>query len=101
MPSSDMRAEIEGKEIDANALVDVWELTGHGPGRLTAWARLQWFASREPEIYERTRTVCSIADWIILELTGELLMEQTLAVESALGCWQLAIPQRRSLQHSI
>jgi sugar (pentulose or hexulose) kinase len=85
MPSSDMRAEIEGKEIDENTLVDVWELTGHGPGRLTTWARLQWFASREPEIYERTGTVCSIADWIILELTGELLMEQTLAVESALG----------------
>jgi len=83
--SRDMRATAEGVEIDANALVDIWELTGHGPGIKTAWARLKWFAANKPELFERTRTVCSIADWIILELTGELLMEETLAVEAGLG----------------
>jgi gluconokinase len=89
-----MRAEIEGKEIDANALVDVWELTGHGPGMRTAWARLKWFAANAPDIYDRTRTVCGIADWIALELTGELLMEETLAVESGLGLLASGEPAR-------
>ena len=93
-PSRGMRAEIEGKEIDANALVDVWELTGHGPGIRTAWARLKWFATNAPDAYERTRTVCGIADWIALELTGELLMEETLAVESGLGLLASGEPAR-------
>lgn len=84
-PNRDMRATKEAVDIDANALVDTWELTGHGPGIRTAWARLKWFAANRPETYERTRTICSIADWIILELTGELLMEETLAVEAGIG----------------
>jgi sugar (pentulose or hexulose) kinase len=84
-PYRDMRASKEGAEIDANALVDLWELTGHAPGVTSGWARLQWFVSNKPEIYDRTRTACSIADWIILELTGELLLEETLAVESGFG----------------
>ena len=85
MPGRDRRAVDEGAEIDSNTMVDVWELTGHGPGIVTAWARLKWLATNNPDVYERTRTVCSIADWIVLELTGELLMERSLAVESGLG----------------
>lgn len=81
----DLRAIAEGVEIDSNALVDIWELTGHGPGSRTGWARLKWFAANKPEIYERTRTACGIADWIILEFTGELLLEETLAVESSMA----------------
>jgi sugar (pentulose or hexulose) kinase len=84
-PNRDFRATTEGTEIDVNALVNIWELTGHGPGIRTAWARLKWFADNKPEIYDRTRTMCSIADWIILELTAELLLEETLAVEAGLG----------------
>jgi autoinducer 2 (AI-2) kinase len=84
-PNRDMRAVFEGAEIDTNTMVNVWEVTGHGPGMLTAWARLKWFAANAPDVYERTRTVCGIADWIVFELTGELLMEQSLAVESSLG----------------
>ena len=93
-PNRDMRAVFEGAEIDSNTMVDVWELTGHGPGMLTAWARLKWFASNAPDIYERARTVCAIADWIVLELTGELLMEQSLAVESGLGLVASGQPAR-------
>lgn len=96
-PNRDMRAVFEGAEIDSNPALDVWELTGHGPGMLTAWARLKWFAANTPEMYERTRTVCSIADWIVLELTGELLMEQSLAVESGLGLVATGGPARALL----
>lgn len=84
-PNIDRRATVEGADIDSNALVNVWELTGHGPGSVTAWARLKWFAENKPDVYERTRTACSIADWIVLELTGELLLEETLAVEAGMG----------------
>ncbi|MDA1278685.1 MAG: FGGY-family carbohydrate kinase [Chloroflexi bacterium] len=93
-PNRDLRAVFEGAEIDANTMVDVWEVTGHGPGMLSAWARLKWFAVNAPEIYERSRTVCSIADWLILELTGELMMEQALAVESGLGLVASGEPAR-------
>lgn len=93
-PNRDMRAVFEGAEIDSDTRVDIWELTGHGPGMLTAWARLKWFAANAPDIYERSRTVCAIADWIVLELTGELLMEQSLAVESGLGLVASGEPAR-------
>lgn len=46
---------------------------------------MKWFAANAPEIYERTRTICGTADWLVLELTGELMMEETLAVEAGLG----------------
>jgi sugar (pentulose or hexulose) kinase len=72
----------------------VWELTGHGPGVLTAWARLKWLVANAPEIYDGTRAVCAIADWIVLELTGELMMEQSLAVESSLGLVASGEPAR-------
>lgn len=93
-PNHDMRGVFEGQSIDASALVDVWELTGHGPAVLGSWSRLKWFAANKPEIYERTRTVCGIADWLVLELTGELLMEQSLAVESGLGLVASGEPAR-------
>ncbi|MEE8046525.1 MAG: FGGY family carbohydrate kinase, partial [Dehalococcoidia bacterium] len=93
-PNRDLRATAEGVDIDSNALVDVWELTGHGPGMRTAWARLKWFAANSPEIYDHTRTMCSIADWIVLELTGELMMEETLAVEAGLGLVASGEPAR-------
>lgn len=94
VPGQDRRAVSEGAGIDSNAMVDVWEVTGHGPGVLGAWARLKWVATNAPDIYERTRTVCAIADWIVLELSGELLMEQSLAVESGLGLVASGQPAR-------
>ena len=59
---------------------------------------MKWFATNGPEIYERTRTVCGIADWIALELTGELLMKETLAVESGLGRLASGEPTRALTQ---
>jgi len=84
-PNKDLRAIFEGGEIDSDPDVDLWELTGHGPGMLTAWARIKWFSENMPRVFEKMRVACSISDWIGYELTGELLLDQTQGVESGLA----------------
>ena len=84
-PNRDLRAIFQGGEIDADAGNMIWQTTGHGPGFLTAWAKLLWFKQEAPEIYERVRTVSGLADWLVFRMTGVLLMESALGVESGLA----------------
>ncbi len=84
-PNRDLRAVFQGGEIDADAGNMLWQMTGHGPGMLTAWARILWLKQEQPEVFEKVRTVSGIADWLVYRMTGVLLMESALACESGLG----------------
>ena len=84
-PNRDARAVFQGGTIDADHGNELWQLTGHGPGMLTAWAKLRWFKEEAPAVYERVRTVSGIADWLCQRMTGVLLMESSLGVESGLA----------------
>ncbi len=84
-PNRDMRAVFQGGQIDADAGNMLWQMTGHGPGMLTAWARMLWLKQERPEVFENLRTVSGIADWLGYRMTGVLLMESSLACESGLG----------------
>lgn len=84
-PNRDMRAVFQGGQIDADAGNMLWQMTGHGPAMLTAWARMLWLKQEKPELFERLRTVSGLADWLAYKMTGILLMESALACESGLG----------------
>jgi autoinducer 2 (AI-2) kinase len=84
-PNRDMRGVFQGGQIDADAGNMLWQMTGHGPGMLTAWARMLWLKQERPESFEKLRTVSGLADWLTYRMTGILLMESSLACESGLG----------------
>ena len=84
-PNSDMRGVFQGGQIDADAGNMLWQMTGHGPGMLTAWARMLWLKQERPESFEKLRTVSGLADWLAYRMTGILLMESALACEAGLG----------------
>ena len=84
-PNRDLRAVFQGGEIDASAGNMLWQMTGHGPGMLTAWARMLWLKQERTEIFDNVRTLSGIADWLAYRMTGVLLMESALACESGLG----------------
>lgn len=84
-PNKDLRGVFQGGQIDADAGNMLWQMTGHGPGMLTAWARLLWFREERPELFETLRTVSGLADWVAFRMTGILLMESALACEAGLG----------------
>lgn len=84
-PNRDMRGVFQGGQIDADAGNMLWQMTGHGPGMLTAWARMLWLKQERPESFNNLRTVSGLADWLAYRMTGILMMESALACESGLG----------------
>ena len=84
-PNKDQRAAFQGGVIDELVGGDLWDLTGHGPGLLTWWARLLWMKEEAPRLFERMRWACGIADWMAFRLTGELTIDSTLAVDSGVS----------------
>ena len=84
-PNKDLRAAFQGGVVDDAAGDDLWNLTGHGPGFLTWWARLLWMKEEAPQLFERIGAACGIADWLAYRLTGDLTMDATLAVDSGVG----------------
>ena len=84
-PNKDQRAAFQGGVVDELVGGDLWDLTGHGPGLLTWWARLLWMKEEAPRLFERMRWACGIADWLAYRLTGDLTIDSTLAVDSGVS----------------
>ncbi len=84
-PNKDQRAAFQGGVVDELVGDDLWDLTGHGPGLLTWWARLLWIREEAPHLFERIRSACGIADWFACRLTGELTLDSALAVDSGVS----------------
>ncbi len=84
-PNKDLRGVFQGGVVDAAAGDCLWDLTGHGPGFMTAWARLLWMKEEARETYEQISAVCGIADWLAYRLSGELRMNSSLAPELGLA----------------
>jgi sugar (pentulose or hexulose) kinase len=74
-PNLDLRALVEGFEIDGECGSDVYQITGHAPSLLFAPAKLRWFQRNRPEVYERIAAVLSIGDWITYRLSGQIVGE--------------------------
>ncbi|KPJ51731.1 MAG: hypothetical protein AMJ37_04225 [Dehalococcoidia bacterium DG_18] len=76
-PNIDLRALAEGFSIDSEFGNEVYQITGHTPSFMFTPAKLRWFKTNHPHIYEQIATVLSISDWIIYRLSGELIGEVT------------------------
>lgn len=83
-PNVDLRAFFEGAEIDEQHGKEIYRITGHTPSFLLAPARLQWFRKNRAPVYEKTRSVLTIAGWLAYRLTGSLLCEPSLEAEAGL-----------------
>ena len=84
-PNKDMRGVFQGGEVDDKIGKTLWSLTGHGPGLLTAWARILWFKQEKPNVYENIRFISGISDWIAYRMTGTLFLESSLACDAGLA----------------
>ncbi len=74
-PNTDLRGIVEGFSIDGEFGSEVYGITGHTPSLLFTPAKLKWFKTNCPNVYERIATVLSISDWIIYRLSGERVGE--------------------------
>jgi autoinducer 2 (AI-2) kinase len=74
-PNTDIRAIVEGFAIDGEYGDEVYHITGHKPSLLFVPARLKWFQTNRPSIYEKIATALSIGDWITFKLSGERVAE--------------------------
>ena len=83
-PNVDLRAIIEGLTIDGECGHEIYRITGHTPSLLFTPAKLRWFQSYRPHIYEQIDTVLSISDWIIYRLSGERVGEVSCASDLGL-----------------
>jgi autoinducer 2 (AI-2) kinase len=91
-PNRDARGVFEGAEIDATLGDSIWQATGHGPALVLAWSKLAWFRNHAPDRFSRARSAAGLADWLAYRLTGVLLMESALAVESGLAFVATGLP---------
>ncbi len=99
-PNRDMRAVFQGGQIDASAGNMLWQMTGHGPGMLSAWSKILWLKEERPEQYENLRTVSGLADWLAYRMTGILLMESSLACDSGLALVATGAPATGLAPHA-
>ncbi len=84
-PNRDARAVFQGAALDETIGERLWDATGHGPAMLTGWAKLRWFKEEDPNTFAGLRHIVSIPDWICFRMTGNLLAERALAVESGMA----------------
>ncbi len=107
-PNVDLRAVFEGAAMDAARADAIYRTTGHLPSLFLAPARLAWMRANRPGLFERISTAVTLPDWLIMELTGRLASEPTLAGEAGLldvasGSWavdlaaELGIPMDGSV----
>ena len=83
-PNIDLRAIFEGAAIDEELGQEIYATTGHFPSLLLAPARLRWFRENQPQIYDSTCTILTIAGWLAYRLTGRLISEPSLEGEAGL-----------------
>ena len=93
-PNVDLRALFEGAAIDEEMGLELYTSTGQLSAFMLASARLRWFREHGPQIYERTRTILTVAGWLAYRLTGERIAEPCLDCEA--GLLDVATRQRNS-----
>ena len=88
----DHRAVAEADELAALAGSAFAALSGRPMSAELAGARLKWLARQEPEIATHVRRVCSVKDYVVCLLTGNLVTDPSHAVYTGLfdvarRCW--------------
>ena len=63
---------------------EIQELTGARINTVFSGKKMTWFRRKEPEFYEKTHKICTIADFIAHEITGEYRTDHTYGSRSLL-----------------
>jgi sugar (pentulose or hexulose) kinase len=105
-PNGDLRAVFEGAAQDEAHRDEFYRVTGHLPPFFMASAKLRWMEAHHPEEYQRIRWVLSLADWVVLRLTGVVAAERALAAEAGLldvtsGGWANGLLQSLGLRDDV
>lgn len=82
----DARANLEVKQLkDISFGIEekIYGLSGQ-TFALGALPRLLWVKNNLPDVYEKTRTITMLNDWIVFKLTGELMVEPSNASTSGM-----------------
>ncbi len=92
VPNQDARAVGESAELASGFGMLFHRISGHYPAPIFTAPRLKWIAANEPEIFERTRLVMTLTDWVCYLLTGEIAADATQSGETMLfdlekRCW--------------
>lgn len=91
-PNTDLRALVEGFSIDSELGHRIPHITGHSPSFMFTPAKLRWFKTNRPDIYERIETVLTINSWITYRLCGRLTAELSGDADAGMidvcgSCW--------------
>lgn len=62
----------------------VHSLTGARINTVFSGTKMTWFRKNEPELYEKTYKICTIADFIVHEITGQYRTDHTYGARSLL-----------------
>ena len=62
----------------------IYRLTGARINTVFSGSKMTWFRRSEPELYRKTRKICTIADYIVYRLTGNYATDPTYASRSLL-----------------
>jgi len=84
-PNLDLRAVMEGLEMDGRCADQIHSITGHLPSLLFAPARLQWFRRNRPDLFEKIACVLTLGEWLLFYLCGVSASEPCASVEIGLG----------------
>ena len=105
-PNADLRALIEGLTIDAEHGGRIRRITGHSAAFLFTPAKLRWFETHRPAVYERIATVLTINNWIVFRLSGQRVAEpsgdsDTGLVDIGSFCWSAELQKTFGLAPGI
>ncbi len=82
MMYTDRRGEVEAAALFAQLGERIAEISGTAPHAMYSLPKLMWIKAHRPETFARVRRVCLIADYISYKLTGNHLIDHSLAART-------------------
>ena len=83
-PNVDSRASAEATELVRNGAAEKIYRTGGDWVAITAPARLRWIRQHEPRVFQETRHLNMLADWISFRLAGEYFTDPSIGSSSGM-----------------
>ena len=105
-PNIDARAREEADALVAQGLAEqIYNIAGDWTGIISP-PRFLWLARHQPEIWQRTRWMSMIADWVLFRLCGEIATDPSCGSSSGLfdlrsQCWSDVLMSRLDLPPQI
>lgn len=81
---ADTRAQAEADELRAGPGLALHRRTGTPVHPMSPLVRLRWFARHAPQLCDRARWWCGVKEYLLLHLTGRLVVDHSLASASGL-----------------